>query len=442
MASTGSNETAPNAADLSPTTVRLGLLGFGTVGGALVDLIGEQRGEIAESTGLNLTITRIAVRDVTKSRPHDLGAATLTDAVDDVVGADDVDLVVELVGGVELAREWVLAALSASKSVVTGNKALLAAHGRELFDCAAAHGVELLFEASVAGGIPLMRALQHSLRGEPIERVMGIVNGTTNFMLSKMTAEGADYAEVLAEAQALGYAEADPTADVEGHDAQAKAAIIATVAFGATLTSADVPVEGISSVTAADIATADRLGYVIKLLAVIERIDGQVSARVHPTMVPRSHPLSTVSSSFNAVFIEGGAVGELMLYGRGAGGRPTASAVLGDVIAAASGFALGSIRPVPALGVAVVRPAEAATSAFYLDLSVDDRPGVLAEVASVFGANGVSIRTMEQVGLGAEATLAFITHEASEADMAATLEKLSDLECVVRVGSRYRVIGE
>jgi len=430
---------------MSLQPVRIGLLGFGTVGGSLVGLINEQRTDIAALTGLDLVVTRVAVKDLSKPRLG-LGEAVLSDDVNDVLNTDDVDLVVELVGAVDLAREWISSALRSGKSVVTGNKALLAAHGRELFDLAADNGVELLFEASVAGAIPLMRTLQKSLRGEPIDRIMGIVNGTTNYMLSAMTEDGADYAEILAEAQRLGYAEADPTADVEGHDAQAKAAIIATVAFGVAVTSADVPVEGISGVTGADIANASRLGYVIKLLAVVERVGDtapyEISARVHPTMVPLSHPLATVRGSFNAIFVEGGAVDELMLYGRGAGGRPTASAVLGDVIEAASGIAHGSVRQLPPLGEARIRPAEAATSAFYLDLAVDDRPGVLAEVAGVFGANGVSIKSMEQEGLGAEATLAFITHQASEADMAATLEKLTSLPSVNRVGALYRVIGE
>jgi homoserine dehydrogenase len=290
-----------------------------------------------------------------------------------------------------------------------------------------------------------MRTLQKSLRGEPITRIMGIVNGTTNYMLSAMTEDGADYAEILAEAQRLGYAEADPTADVEGHDAQAKAAIIATVAFGVSITADDVPVEGISGVTAADIANASRLGYVIKLLAVVERVGTEapyeISARVNPTMVPFNHPLATVRGSFNAVFIEGGALDELMLYGRGAGGRPTASAVLGDVIEAASGITQGTVRRLPPLADALVRPPEAATSAFYLDLAVDDSPGVLAEVAGVFGANHVSIRSMEQEGTGTEASLAFITHQASEADIAATIEKLNSLPSVNRVGALYRVIG-
>lgn len=431
---------------MTETTVRIGMLGLGTVGGSLLQLVGEQRAEIAALTGVDLQITRAAVRDTAKPRDFDLAGVELTGDAENVIGADDVDVVVELVGGIDLARSWVAAALSAGKPVVTGNKALLAAHGRELFDLARVNNAELLFEASVAGGIPLMRALQRSLQGEPIRRIMGIVNGTTNYMLSKMTEEGVDYADVLAEAQALGYAEADPTADVEGHDAQSKAAIIATAAFGVDVTADDVAVQGISGVTADDIAKAERLGFVIKLLAVVERIGAEapfeISARVHPAMVPQSHPLASVRGSFNAVFIEGGAVDELMLYGRGAGGFPTASAVLGDVIEAATGVAHGTMRRLPALKPARLLPHSAATSAFSLDLDVEDRPGVLAEVAGVFGANGVSIRSMEQQGEADQAKLMFITHQAREADMTSTLEKLASLPSVNRVGEPFRVVSD
>lgn len=432
---------------MSTNAVRLGLLGYGTVGAALGELLAEQRVDIAELTGLEIEITRIAVRDLSKARsiPAEI---VLTDDPAEVVSAEDVDIVVELVGGVEEPLGWVTTALAAQKPVVTGNKALLAAHGAELFALARHNRTELFFEASVAGGIPLMRALQHSLRGEPIRRVMGIVNGTTNYMLSKMTDEGASYDQVLAEAQRLGYAEADPTADVEGLDAQAKAAIIATVALGASVHARDVyPTEGITRVTRTDIANARRLGYVIKLLAIVERIGDtapyEVAARVHPTMVPQDHPLASVRGSFNAVFIDGDAVGELMLYGHGAGGRPTASAVLGDVIAAARSREPGktdSFALNPALAEAKVRPADESKSAFYLCLHADDRPGVLSEIANVFAVNAVSIRSMEQQGLRSEATIIFITHEATEAAMAATVEKLGSLPCVLEVGALYRVI--
>lgn len=426
-------------------TIRLGMLGMGTVGGSLATLIADQHKVLAERTGFDLVITRAAVRDIAKPRP--VAAELLTTDTASVAVADDVDIVVELIGGIDEARELVLAALRAGKHVVTGNKALVAAHGAELFEAAAETGVELLFEAAVAGGIPLMRALEQSLQGEPIERVMGILNGTTNYILSQMTELGADYSDALAEAQRLGYAEADPTADVEGHDAAAKAAIIATVSFLSEVTSADVPVEGISAITAGDIETATRLGYVIKLLAVIERlVDGdevEIAARVHPVMVDKDHPLASVRDSFNAVFIEGGAVGELMLYGRGAGGDPTASAVLGDVLAAARSSASNApsaLQRVP-LADARIRPLEELTSAFYMEVDVIDRPGVLATVAGVFGSNDVSIRSMEQHGLGDEARLVFITHAAREADVAATRAKLDDLDIVRQVGSQFRVIS-
>lgn len=429
----------------SNAPVRLGLLGVGTVGGSLAALIDQEGASIAERTGHSLEVTAASVRDLTKPRPVD--ASVLTDDPLSVCTSDNVDIVVELMGGIEGTRELVLAALAAGKSVVTGNKALLAAHGAELFEAAADSGVDLLFEASVAGGIPLMNALERSLRGEPIIRVMGILNGTTNYILTQMTELGADYDDALAEAQRLGYAEADPTADVDGHDAAAKAAIIASVAFGANVTSNDVPVEGISGVTASDIETASRLGYVIKLLGIVERLTDtepeEIAARVHPVMVHKDHPLAAVRDSFNAVFIEGGAVGELMLYGRGAGGNPTASAVLGDILAAADSAAHTStmaVRRSP-LGDPVLRPVSELRSAVYLELDVIDRPGVLATVAGVFGANDVSIRSMDQHGHDDEARLTFITHEARNADIDATTGKLRDLDVVRNVGAAFPVIG-
>src|SRR5690606_24372281 len=318
-------------------TIRIGLLGCGNVGGALVPLIERQAATIEARTGLRLEITRVAVRNMSRDRGVTLADGVLTRDAMDVVTDPDIDLVVEVIGGIEPARELIATALAAGKPVVTGNKELLANVGTELFALADEHGVDLLFEAAVAGGIPLIRPLRESLRGEPVPRVMGILNGTTNFILSKMSEDGAEYGEALAEAQELGYAERDPTADVEGFDAGAKAAIIATIAFGAKVVAGDVYHEGISGVTAADIAVAKRLGYVVKLLGIAERdlATGDVAVRVHPAMVPLHHPLASVRESFNAVFVEGDAVGQLMFYGRGAGGNPTASAVLGDVIDAA-----------------------------------------------------------------------------------------------------------
>jgi homoserine dehydrogenase len=351
-------------------------------------------------------------------------------------------VVVEVIGGIEPARTLVLDALAAKKPVVTGNKELLANHGAELFEAADAAGVDLLFEAAVAGGIPLIRPLRESLVGERIERVLGIVNGTTNYILTKMAEEGAGYADALAEAQELGFAERDPTADVEGYDAGAKAAIIASIAFGAKVVAGDVYHEGISGLTPSDIAYAARLGYVVKLLAIAERdAAGAIGVRVHPAMVPTTHPLASVRESYNAVFVEGEAVGSLMFYGRGAGGSPTASAVLGDLIDAAANLRKGAHASLGSLADVTIRPIDDARSEYYLNVEVVDRPGVLAAVAATFGAHGVSIRAMEQEGLGDEARLVFITHTATERDVQATLHDLRELDAVRRVVSVLRVVS-
>ncbi|MCU1462423.1 MAG: homoserine dehydrogenase [Acidimicrobiales bacterium] len=424
------------------SVVRIGLLGCGNVGGALVGLIDEQRDAIAARTGLELHVTRVAVRNLTKERDVVLPDGVLTHDAAAIVDDADVDVVVEVIGGIEPARALVLAALEAKKPVVTGNKELLANVGAELFEAAEKAGVDLLFEASVGGGIPLIRPLRESLAGDRIRRFMGIVNGTTNYILTRMTEAGATYADALAEAQGLGFAERDPTADVEGFDASAKAAILASIAFGASVVAGDVYREGISAVTAADIAFADRLGFVVKLLAVGEAVDGEVAVRVHPAMIPKDHPLASVRESFNAVFIEGAAVGELMLYGRGAGGRPTASAVLGDLIDASLNLRRGSAAGVGHLPRAKVRAIDELRSQYYLNVEVYDRPGVLAAVAGVFGDHGVSIRSMEQEGLGDEARLVFITHTATERDVQATIHDLRGLDVVDRVGSMLRVIGQ
>ena len=423
--------------------VRVGVLGCGNVGAPLVELIGARGDTVEARTGLRLEVTRVAVRDLAKPRPASIPRDLLTDDAGSIVDDPAIDLVVELIGGVEPARTLILSALKAGKPVVTGNKELLAKHGAELFQAAERAGVDLLFEAAVAGGIPIIRPLRESLVGERITRVMGIVNGTTNYILTRMTEAGASYADALAEAQALGFAEADPTADVEGYDAGAKAAIIASIAFGAAVTADDVHHEGISSIAEVDIAFAGKMGYVIKLLAVAEQDDdGAIGVRVHPSMVPAEHPLAAVRESFNAIFIEGAAVGDLMFYGRGAGGSPTASAILGDLVDAAVNRHRGSHATVGQLSKAVIRPIQDAESAYYLNVEVLDRPGVLAKVAGVFGDHSVSIRSMEQEGLGGEARLIFITHRAREADVQATLAALRQLEAVDRIGSVLRVIGD
>jgi homoserine dehydrogenase len=426
---------------VDPAIVRVGLLGCGNVGGALVELIEEQRDAIADRTGMRLDVARVAVRNTAKQRAVDLSADVLTNDAISVVEDPSVDVVVELIGGIEPARELILVALQNGKAVVTGNKELLANVGAELFEAAEKAGVDLLFEAAVAGGIPLIRPLRESLAGDRVQRILGIVNGTTNFILTRMTEEASTFHEALAEAQELGYAERDPTADVEGVDAAAKAAIIATVAFGVRVVAGDVYREGISGLTAADIAFAGRLGYVVKLLAVAEADSRGVAVRVHPAMVPKDHPLSAVRDSFNAVFIEGAAVGDLMLYGRGAGGRPTASAVLGDVIDAAANRRRGTSSGLGLLGKARIRHIEELSSQYYVALEVVDRPGVLAAVATVFGKHDVSIKQMEQEGIGDDARLILITHTAVERAMQATLSDLRDLDVVDRVGSLLRVVG-
>ncbi len=436
--------------------LRVGLLGCGNVGAAFVALVDAGAADIAVRTGIELEVTRIAVRDLARERPGLDRVAfekrVTTDAAS-IVTDPEVDLVVELIGGVEPARSLILQALACKKPVVSGNKELLATSAGELTRTAESAGVDLLFEASVAGAIPLVRLLRESLAGEHIVRITGIVNGTTNYVLTRMSEEGITYSEALAEAQALGYAEADPTADVEGFDAAAKAAILAGIAFDADVNAADVYREGIVGIEAGDIAFAHRLGYEVKLLAVAERCNAaapcgdvqpsppSVAVRVHPAMVPRDHPLASVRGSFNAVFVEGDAAGEIMLYGRGAGGRPTASAVLGDVIDAAHHLREGSRGRSARRRTPQVRPISDLHSQYYLTMDVADRPGVLASVAAVFGDHHVSIRSMEQSGLGAEARLVFITHMAREADVLATLQALGSLDAVGRIGSMLRVIG-
>ena len=428
--------------------MRVGVLGCGHVGGALVELLTADPDAVAARTGLRLEVARVAVRNTARARAVELDPAIVTSDAESVVADPTIDVVVEVIGGIEPARGLILAALKAGKPVVTANKELLANVGAELAEAAATAGVDLLYEASVGGGIPLIRPLRESLAGERITRVMGIVNGTTNYILTRMTEAGAGYAEALAEAQGLGFAERDPTADVEGYDASAKAAILATIAFGAKVVAGDVYREGISGVSAADIAFAARLGYVVKLLAIAERTgtaetDGapEVAVRVHPAMIPATHPLASVRESFNAVFVEGEAVGELMLYGRGAGGRPTAAAVLGDLVDAAHNLRSGAgVRTVAARR-ARIRPLDEMRSQYYVNLEVADRPGVLAAVAGAFGEHGVSIKTVEQEGLGDEAHLVLITHTARERDVQAVLAGLSHLDAVDRIGSLVRVIG-
>ncbi|SCE82193.1 homoserine dehydrogenase [Micromonospora viridifaciens] len=430
--------------------VRLALLGCGTVGSEVVRLLHAQSADLAARIGAPLEIAGIAVRRLGRDRgdlPVDPALFT-TDPLG-LIKRDDVDVVVEVVGGIEPARGWLVEALRAGKSVVTANKALLAEDGAALHDAAAEGSADLYYEASVAGAIPLLRPLRESLHGDRINRVTGIVNGTTNFILSAMDATGAGFAEALEEATELGYAEADPTADVEGFDAAAKAAILASLAFHTRVTAADVHREGITEVTAADVASAKAMGCTIKLLCIAARgtdAAGRetVSVRVHPAMIPRSHPLASVGDAFNAVFVEAEAAGQLMFYGRGAGGAPTASAVLGDVVAVARNR-LAGVRAASESAYAdlSVRPMGEALTRYHISLDVADRPGVLAAVAGVFARHEVSIATVRQgpAGGGSDAELVIVTHVAPDAALAATVGELRGLEIVRSVTSVLRVEG-
>jgi homoserine dehydrogenase len=361
----------------------------------------------------------------------------------EVIDDPDVDIVCELMGGSEPAGSLILAAFDRDKPVVTANKELLSTRGRELFDASDAKGLDLYFEAAVAGGIPLVRPLKESLTGERLTRIIGIVNGTTNYVLTRMSEDGKSFAEALGEAQRLGYAEADPTSDVAGHDAAAKCAILASIAFNARVVAGDVYREGIGTVTTEDIEFARRLGYVVKLLAIAELHEERIAARVHPAMIPSDHPLAAVREAFNGVFVEGPNVGELMFYGRGAGGEPTATAVVGDLVSVARNLLAGT-RGVGCTCFLerTVRPMSEMEGQYYILLRVEDRPGVLAEIASVFGRNEVSIKSVWQEGTGADAQLVFVTHRAREGSFQQAVTELGGVRAVEEVRSILRVEAE
>ncbi|MEA2509569.1 MAG: homoserine dehydrogenase [Actinomycetota bacterium] len=422
--------------------VRVGLLGCGTVGGATARILVEHVDEIARRAGAGVDLVRIAVRDLSKPRPIDLAPEAWTSDTLSVVDATDVDVVVETIGGIEPARELILKAFAAGKPVVTANKELLSTHGQEVMDAADAAEVDFLFEASVGGGIPIIRPLKESLAGDHVVRIMGILNGTTNFILTRMSETGVEFVDALAEAESLGYAEQDPSADIDGFDAAAKLAILSSIAFNARVVAGDVQREGISTVSARDIVAAHELGYEIKLLGVAESQGGTVSARVYPAMLPKTHPLAAVRDVFNAVFVQGEEAGELMFFGRGAGGGPTGSAVVGDVVEIARNLVTGG-RAVGCTcdGSAKMRAAGEIPVRYYIVLSVADRPGVLSEVAGVFARHDVSIASVRQEGTADAATLVAITHTASEGQHQATFMELGDLEAVKSVDSTLRVEG-
>ncbi|HEX8007002.1 MAG TPA: homoserine dehydrogenase, partial [Trebonia sp.] len=423
-------------------TLRVALLGCGVVGSQVARLLREQAADLAVRTGARLELAGIAVRRLSHPRPG-IDPALLTVDAMALATSPDVDIVVEVIGGIEPARSLLLGAVKTGKSVVTANKALLAEYGEEIHEASRAHHADLYYEASVAGGIPLLRPLRESLAGDTVHRVLGIVNGTTNFILDRMDSSGADFSESLEEAQALGYAEADPTADVEGFDAAAKAAILAGLAFHTRVSAADVHREGITEVTAADIASARALGRIVKLLAICERTDGGVAVRVHPAMIPRTHPLAAVGGAYNAVFVEAQSAGQLMFYGAGAGGIPTASAVLGDIVAVARNRLAGTRGPeLSTYAELPVLPMGDTLTRYHVSLDVDDRPGVLAPVAEAYARHGVSIQQVRQASRGDEAELVIVTHEARDAALAATISDLEALPIVRAVVSVMRVEGE
>jgi homoserine dehydrogenase len=446
--------------DKQSQPLRIALLGCGVVGSAVARLLTENAGDLTARVGRTLQIVGVAVRRPDKDRSQTGVDASLftTDAHDLVTKAD---VVIEVIGGIEPARTLILAAMKHGASVVTANKALLAEDGPRLYQAAQDCGVDLYYEASVAGAIPLLRSLRESLVGDDVHRILGIVNGTTNYVLDKMDTTGAGFADAVEQAQALGYAEADPTADVEGFDAAAKAAILASLAFHTRVGAKDVYREGITDVSAADIKAAREMDCVVKLLAICERMKGDgakgsdskggISVRVHPAMIPRSHPLAGVREAFNAVFVEAQSAGSLMFYGQGAGGDPTASAILGDVVAVARHKVVGGRGPgestyqdlpILSIGQAVTR--------YHIRLDVADRPGVLAQVALAFAEHNVSIETVRQQPLSPDpqdpdegrASLVVVTHAASDAALSATVDALAALSTVRGVTSVMRVEGE
>ena len=424
--------------------LRVALLGCGAEGTQVFRLRGEQAGDLAARVGAPLQVAGVAVRDPAgRARAAGVPGELITTDAMGLVTRPDVDIVVEMIGGIEPARSLLLAAMQTGKSVVTANKALLGADGAVMHAAAREHGADLFYEAAVAGAIPLLRPLRESLAGDAVRRVLGIVNGTTNYILDKMDSSGAEFADALKEAQELGYAEADPTADVGGFDAAAKAAILASLAFHTRVTADDVYRQGIAAVTAADIASARALGCVVKLLAICERYDGGISARVHPAMISREHPLASVRGAYNAVFVEAESAGRLMFYGAGAGGGPTASAVLGDLVVVARNRVAGIRGPdAPSYAELPVLPMQEALTRYHVALDVADRPGVLAPVAEAFARHQVSIKAVRQEGRGDEAYLVIVTHTAREAALAATVADLSAMEAVRAVDSVMRVEAE
>jgi homoserine dehydrogenase len=422
-------------------TISIGMLGCGVVGSQVARLLQSDEQELSERSGALLVLKKIGVRS--NAAREGINPSMITTDLNSIVNDPEINIVVEVMGGIEPARTLILEAIKNKKSVITANKALLATHGHELFNAADAAKVDLYYEAAVAGAIPIIRSMRESLAGDQITRVMGIVNGTTNYILTKMHEEGRAFNDVLKEAQSLGYAEADPTADIEGHDAAAKAALLASLAFHSTVTIDEVYCEGITGISIDDVNAAKAMGSVIKLLAIAElTVKDEISVRVHPVMLPNSHPLASVRNAFNAVYVESEAAGQLMFYGRGAGGAPTASAILGDLVAVTRHRAYSTVgygeSDYADLDIAPVGDVK---SQFFVRLHVADKSGVLASIAQVFASENISIQTVRQAGLGSDAELVVVTHAASESSLKSCIKKLTDMDIVSKVESVIRVEG-
>jgi homoserine dehydrogenase len=423
-------------------TVNVGLIGLGTVGSGVAEIFGRHTEDFRRRAGVDIRLVRFADRDAGRAAALGLPEGSFTTDAFELIDDPELDIVIELIGGTGVARDVVLAALNAGKSVVTANKALIASHGQEVMDAAAANGVDIAFEASVGGGIPIISPLKHCLVSNEIMSVMGIVNGTTSYMLTRMAEDGLDYDSALAEAQAKGFAEADPTADVDGLDAAAKIAILASIAFNSRVVMDEVPAEGIRSVSAADVAYAAEMGYAIKLLAIARRTPGGIDIRVHPTMIRMSHPMASVNGVYNAIYVVGDAVGETMFFGEGAGSLPAASAVVGDVIEVARHISRGCLGLVGCTcnEELPVRDMGELETAYYLRLRVADQPGVFGQVATAFGNHGVSLASVIQKGADEPtAEIVYVTHRANERAVRKALAEIEALEIVESVDTVLRV---
>ena len=423
-------------------TLKVGMLGCGNVGSQIARLLVANKADLASRAGAQLELVKVAVKDINAKRDG-IATSLLTDDPYSVVNDPAIDLIIEVIGGISPAKELILAAFENGKSVVTANKALLAKEGAALYQAAGEANVDLYYEAAVAGAIPILRPLRESLVGDHVTRIMGIVNGTTNYILTKMDESGTAFADALRQAQELGFAEADPTADVEGIDASDKAAILAGLAFHSRVTDKDVYREGITKITATDVKVAKAMDMVIKLLAITElTASGEISVRVHPALISRTHPLASVRESFNAVFVEAQSAGQMMFYGKGAGGEPTASAVLGDLVAIARHKVLGGIGPKESDYASLkIAPMGETKTRYLIRLNVADKPGVLESVAHVFASQSVSIQTVRQTGAGDKAELIIMTHTSTESALSATVKELGKLPAVTDVASVLRVEG-